>query len=188
MDAARSERLLRALVHARTDLVPAQAKHDIAGVTSARAFGAWCDARDIVPPARKADAPARLAPPRRRTVSPSAPAAAFRRSAGGPIDRVAVGQSMERFIAGRIAAYEASSGEDSEPERTARTVSHYARALGLVRGYLRELEEERRRDDEPPARSLSELRDELRRHLERIWDEGRNAAGPDDAGSEPGGM
>ena len=86
---------------------------------------------------------------------------------------------MERFIAGRIAAYEeaAREGLDGEPERTARTVGHYARALGLVRAYLAEIEKDREHDAGPPARSLSELRDELRRHLERLWDENRTEGG-----------
>lgn len=114
---------------------------------------------------RKPNASTALPPPR------AVPAA--------PIDRLAVGQAMERFISERIAACEAdaTAGRDREPERTARTVAHYARALGLVRAHLVEIEKDRRIDGEPPARTLSELRDELRGHLERIWDEGANAGG-----------
>ena len=102
------------------------------------------------------------------------PAAA---SAGAPIDRLAVGRAMERFIASRIAAYEAAGGDDPEPEKTARTIGHYARALGLVRGYLADIEKDEETHDEAPARSLSDLRDELRCHLERLWDESRDARG-----------
>ncbi|WP_133772276.1 hypothetical protein [Enterovirga rhinocerotis] len=100
-----------------------------------------------------------------------------------PVDRLAVGRSMERFIASRIAAYEraALAGTDDEPERTARTVGHYARALSLIRAYMAEIEKDREDDAGPPARSLAELRDELRRHLERLWDESR--AGERDRGA-----
>ncbi len=101
------------------------------------------------------------------------------RPAAAPVDRLAIGRAMERFNAGRIAAYEAAAcaGSDDEPERTARTVGHYARVLGLVRAYMAEIEKDRDDAAEPPGRSLSELRDELRRHLERLWDASRAAGG-----------
>jgi hypothetical protein len=114
----------------------------------------------------------------RSRLAAGAPVLSVLPASGSPIDRIAVGRAMERFIAGRIAAFEAQPFDgDVEPERTARTVAHYARALGLVRDYLNELEKERSSDGEPPARSLSDLRDELRRHLERIWDEGEDGGG-----------
>lgn len=98
-----------------------------------------------------------------------------------PTDRAATGRAMERFIAARVAHFEveALAGRDRDPERTARTVSHYARALTLVRGYLQEVEKERRADESvrPPARSLTELRDQLRRHLDRLRDEAGDARG-----------
>lgn len=100
--------------------------------------------------------------------------------AGAEPDRRAMGRAMERFIADRIAAFEAdaAAGRDRDPERTARTVSHYARALSLVRGYLVQIEKDQPVDAaERPPRSLSELRDELRRHLDRLWDEDRSAQG-----------
>jgi hypothetical protein len=120
-------------------------------------------------------------PTRRRTGRRADPAAALivtLPTPPGPVDRLATGRAMERFIAGRIEAYEArAAGEDPEPERTARTVTHYARALGLVRDYLADLEKGQGSDGGAPGRTLSELRDELARHLERIWDEGRDAGG-----------
>jgi len=133
--------------------------------------------------------PAKPARPKRKTRAPRLPSLASL-AAEGPIDRVAVGQAMERFIGARVAACEAeaASGSDPEPERTARTIAHYARALGLVRSYLAEIEKDNHGDAEAPMRTLSELRDELRGHLERIWDEGRDAgrlgrAGPDREGA-----
>lgn len=123
-------------------------------------------------------------PPRRQARASGGLALA---SHGGAIDRLAVGRAMERCISERVAACEAAAGDDPEPERTARTLAHYARALGLVRDYLSDIEKERSSDAEQPVRTLSELRDELRGHLERIWDEGADAGGFRGAGAGPGG-
>lgn len=78
---------------------------------------------------------------------------------------------IERFVASRIAAHESdlAAGREPDPEKTARALAHYARTLMLVRDYVSELDKDLRIDEPAqPPRSLSELRDELRRHLERI--------------------
>lgn len=92
-------------------------------------------------------------------------------------DRVALASDMERVVADRIAALkrDAASGRRRDGERTAREIAHYTRSLTTLRGYRGTLP----RDDAAgapggdPPRDLGELRDELRRHLERIWEEER---------------
>ena len=92
-------------------------------------------------------------------------------------DRAALASDMERFVADRIAALkqDAASGRDQDGERTAREIAHYTRSLTTLRGYRGTLpgDDALGAPDGAPPRDLGELRDELRRHLERIWEEER---------------
>ncbi len=94
-------------------------------------------------------------------------------------DRAALASDMERFVADRIAALkqDAATGRDRDGERTAREIAHYTRSLTTLRGYRGTLprDDARGAPDGAPPRDLGELRDELRRHLERIWAEERTA-------------
>ncbi len=94
-------------------------------------------------------------------------------------DRAALASDMERFVADRIAALKqaAASGRDQDGERTAREIAHYTRSLTTLRGYRGTLpgDDAAGAPDGAPPRDLGELRDELRRHLERIWSEERTS-------------
>lgn len=97
-------------------------------------------------------------------------------------DRAALASDMERVVADRIAALkrDAASGRDRDGERTAREIAHYTRSLTTLRGYRGTLprDDAGRAPDGDPPRDLGELRDELRRHLERIWEEERSCRLP----------
>ena len=58
--------------------------------------------------------------------------------------------------------------EAVDPERTLRALATYVRVLASLQKLQAMSAEEPEPDDEPPPRTLSELRDELRNHLERI--------------------
>jgi hypothetical protein len=100
-------------------------------------------------------------------------AAAAPRSSAGPADLAGHLARLERLTSQSIAALEVALGEGraADPERGARALATHVRTLASLAKLQAGLEGEPTRDDEPPARSLSELRDDLRRHLERIQDE-----------------
>ncbi len=78
--------------------------------------------------------------------------------------------TLERVASRSIFALESAlaSGEAADPERAARALATHVRTLGGLQKLQATGVEEPQTDDEPPPRSLGELRDELRRHLERI--------------------
>ena len=81
---------------------------------------------------------------------------------------------LERLAAGHMAALERGAGRVGDPEAAARAAAIYARTLETLQKLKARLAEEPKPDDQgPPARSLAELRDELRRHLVRVCGEGR---------------
>ena len=88
--------------------------------------------------------------------------------------------TLERVASRSIFALERSlaSGEAPDPERAARALSTHVRTLGSLHKLRHERVEELEPDDEPPPRSLAELRDELRRHLERISEEDEEESDP----------
>ena len=65
-------------------------------------------------------------------------------------------------------------GQDRNPDRTAREITHYARLLRTIPELGEDAPDDGSTSREPPARSLGELRDELRRHLERVRAEERS--------------
>jgi hypothetical protein len=84
--------------------------------------------------------------------------------------------AMESMVAGCLTALQRNraAGSDGDPDRTAREIGHQTRTLQAIQAYRKALGPENvEESDEPPARSLDELRDELRRHLERIRTEER---------------
>lgn len=97
-------------------------------------------------------------------------------------DRAALASDMERVVADRIAALrrDSAAGRDRDGERMAREIAHYTRSLTTLRGYRGTLPRDAagRAPDGDPPRDLGELRDELRRHLERIWEEERSRGLP----------
>lgn len=81
---------------------------------------------------------------------------------------------LRRLLAHRVALLErelvAAEGVDSE--KNARALALNVRTLAVLDGLLARPDGDATTDDdEGPPRSLAELRDELRRHLERIADE-----------------
>lgn len=98
-----------------------------------------------------------------------------------PPDGTPLQVRLELLVAHRIEALEieAASSRAIDPDANARAIAANARTLALLRRLPPAPKEEVATDDEPP-RSLAALRDELRRHLERIAEEER-------AGSLPGG-
>ncbi len=84
---------------------------------------------------------------------------------------------LRRLVEHRIAVpeHETMSGLAIDPEANARAIELNARTLATIEKLNGEAEPCPICRDEPPARSLSELRDELRRHLERVqreeWEE-----------------
>jgi hypothetical protein len=116
--------------------------------------------------------------PKRRAAS-----AALRRPASPtpePNEREGANQDplalLDRISARAIASLDAdlSAGRSPDPERAARAVSIHVRTQQSLKKLQDARAEEPQVDDEPPPRSLSELRDELRRHLERIRSERRS--------------
>ncbi|WP_246736121.1 hypothetical protein [Enterovirga aerilata] len=96
---------------------------------------------------------------------------------------------LNRISARTIAGLDAelSAGETKDPERTARALATHVRTLGSLKKLQAERSQEPEADDEPPPRTLAELRDELRRHLERICEEEEDDCDPDLRGdAEPG--
>lgn len=96
------------------------------------------------------------------------------RRGGAPRGRrrgITVEQRLEEIVTRRMAALDASMarGGEPDPERTARTLATLARTLKSAR----DLGSARGGDAEEPVRPLSELRDELLAHLDRIRAEGR---------------
>jgi hypothetical protein len=108
--------------------------------------------------------------PRRRSFG----AAQTRTAPPGP-GQVLAGQvaTLERVASRSIFALERTlaSGEVADPERAARALATHVRTLGTLRKLRDEHLEEPPSDDEPPPRTLAELRDELRSHLGRIRSE-----------------
>jgi hypothetical protein len=90
-----------------------------------------------------------------------------------PAGRETLKARLRRLVAHRIAIleHETMSGAAIDPEANARAIELNARTLATIEKLDGEAELCPRCHDEPPARSLSELRDELRRHLYRIADE-----------------
>ena len=84
--------------------------------------------------------------------------------------------TLERVASRTIFALERAmaSGEAADPERAARALATHVGTLGRLQKLQAASAEEHQSDDEPPPRSLGELRDELRRHLERVWVEERD--------------
>jgi hypothetical protein len=77
---------------------------------------------------------------------------------------------LRRISARTVAELEAelSTREAADPERTARALATHVRLIGHLQKLQAEKAEEPEPHDEPRPRTLAELRDELRRHLERI--------------------
>jgi hypothetical protein len=80
---------------------------------------------------------------------------------------------LRRLVEHRIAVleHETMSGLAVDPEANARAIELNARTLATIEKLNGEAEPCPVCRDQPPGRSLNELRDELRRHLERIADE-----------------
>ena len=96
-----------------------------------------------------------------------------------PARRETLKARLRRLVAHRIAIleHETMSGVAVDPEANARAIELNARTLATIEKLNGEAELCPQCSDEPPARSLAELRDELRRHLERIADEEHAALG-----------
>jgi hypothetical protein len=77
---------------------------------------------------------------------------------------------LRRLVEHRIAVleHETMSGLAVDPEANARAIELNARTLATIEKLSGEAEPCPVCRDQPPARSLNELRDELRRHLERV--------------------
>jgi hypothetical protein len=108
-------------------------------------------------------------------------------SEAGPVDLAALAARMARLIARTMGALErkVGAGQAGDPEKAARALALHARMLSE----LRKLESGKEEgpggdDDEPPPRSLGELRDELRGHLERIREEERSRSLPGGSDAE----
>lgn len=93
-----------------------------------------------------------------------------------PDEDASLRERLERLLAHRIGALEAaaSSRRPAAAEANARALAVNTRTLALLRRLPAEVDENGAADDEPPPRTLAELRDELRRHLERIAGEERS--------------
>ena len=80
---------------------------------------------------------------------------------------------LERLASQSIAALEgaAASGQATDPERVARALATHVRTQAQLNKLQSERHEEPADADEPPPRTLAELRDELREHFARIQDE-----------------
>ena len=78
--------------------------------------------------------------------------------------------SIARLTPQHVAAVDRAlaSGNAANLERHARALATHVRTLASMQKLQAGRAEEPEPDDEPPPRSLNELRDELRRHLERI--------------------
>ncbi|NNM72274.1 hypothetical protein [Enterovirga aerilata] len=97
--------------------------------------------------------------------------------------RVSLKVRLRRLVEHRIAVleHETMSGAAIDPEANARAIELNARTLATIEKLDGEADLCPNCRDEPPARSLNELRDELRRHLERI-------AGEEDEDDEAEGL
>jgi hypothetical protein len=101
---------------------------------------------------------------------------------GGPTLRPASRESLKRrltrLVEHRIGLleHEAMAGIAVDPDANARAIELNARTLVTIERLGGEAEPCPRCSEAGPQRSLSELRDELRAHLVRIWDE---EGGPD---------
>jgi hypothetical protein len=81
--------------------------------------------------------------------------------------------TLERATSRSVLALDRAlaAGKAADPERAARALASHVRTLGSIQKLQAACAEEPERDDETPPRTLAELRDELRRHLERISEE-----------------
>jgi hypothetical protein len=97
-----------------------------------------------------------------------------------PPGRETLKARLRRLVAHRIAVleHETMSGAAVDPEANARAIELNARTLATIEKLDGEAELCPRCYDEPPERSLSELRDELRRRLERMADEEADEPAP----------
>lgn len=150
----------------------------VAAVYERRNAWGWPGRRKVASSGSPApDAPPPGAPPTPQDRPNRSRRASARKAPMSDRDRAALASDMERVVADRIAALkrDAASGRDRDGERTAREIAHYTRSLTTLRGYRGTLPRDAgRAPDGDPPRDLGELRDELRRHLERIWEEERS--------------
>jgi hypothetical protein len=81
--------------------------------------------------------------------------------------------SLERVASRSIFGLERSlaRGEASDPERSARALATNVRTYAEIQKLKAARPKEPETHDGPPPRTLAELRDELRRHLERVQEE-----------------
>jgi hypothetical protein len=95
--------------------------------------------------------------------------------------------SIARLTPQHVAAVDRAlaSGNAADLERHARALATHVRTLASMQKMQAARPEEPEPDDEPPPRSLAELRDELRRHLERVqaeeWSDRELCGDPDAA-------
>lgn len=97
--------------------------------------------------------------------------------AGGP-DMQAVAKALERRLVEHLLDLQmkAASATGVRAASLARAIADGSRALKSIRDWVGQLaNEDGSADDESAPRSLEELRDELRRHLERIRSEERGS-------------
>jgi hypothetical protein len=90
-----------------------------------------------------------------------------------PAGRETLKARLRRLVAHRIAMleHESMSGAAIDPEANARAIELNARTLATIEKLNGEAELCPKCRDEPPPRSLNELRDELRRHLTRVMEQ-----------------
>ena len=113
------------------------------------------------------------------------------RSCTAAAPAASIDDRLNRLLAGGIATLEAqlASGIDPDPDRTARRLAQLVRMRVALRRGGAGPDDDVDSDpaEEPPARSLQDLRDQLRQHLEALRQERRHrgrgrAARPDAAG------
>ena len=99
--------------------------------------------------------------------------------ADAPVDLATAARALERQLVEQLLILQRRAAEapSSRAEALSKAIANQTRALKSVRDWTGTLTEESKDDDGSPPRDLGELRDELRRHLERIRAEERGSRG-----------